>query len=214
MTSPSGFTQPPRIANRLVDLFAPAAEAESILGDLLEEFSDLVSKSGVAVARRWYWRQTAKTIAHLCGAVFRDAPWSTAAFIVAGFLLHGFVSGLPDKMLSAATDRYLGYWSAHFRIYMFFATDGMLVAHLVASMFVGCIVALAAKGREMVSTMTLGLIIFAMTVVAFVWVATHQPMDDTLPWLLWSGSGPCAIIVGGVIVRMRRAGTVSPPSRA
>ena len=65
MTSKADFVQPPRIAVWLVNLFTPAKETESIPGDLLEEFSQLASKSGVTVARSWYWRQTAKTIAHL-----------------------------------------------------------------------------------------------------------------------------------------------------
>ena len=41
---------PPRIAIRLLSLFATNEEAESILGDLLEEFSQLTAKSGVAAA--------------------------------------------------------------------------------------------------------------------------------------------------------------------
>ena len=85
MTSPADFRQPPRIAVWLVNLFTPAEEAESILGDLLEEFSHLASKSGVAVARRWYWRQTVKTITHLVDSGFCVAPWSTTAVVVGDF---------------------------------------------------------------------------------------------------------------------------------
>ena len=67
MMSRASSTQPPRIAVWLVGLFTPDQEAESIPGDLLEEFSHLASNSGVPFARRWYWRQIAKTIAHLFG---------------------------------------------------------------------------------------------------------------------------------------------------
>jgi hypothetical protein len=177
MTSPPDFVQPPRVATWLVNLFTPTEEAESILGDLLEEYSHLASKSGVAFARSWYWRQTVKTIAHLIGTGFTVAPWSTAAAVVGGFLLHRFFSGLPDNVLSAVTDRYLVYWSNHFEAYRFWATDGMLIAHLTASMFVGCMVALAAKGREMVATMTLGFIHCAMIGVAYVaWTVRHGPV--------------------------------------
>jgi len=42
------FVQPPRIAAWSVDLFIPNQQAESIPGELLEEFSDLASKSGLA----------------------------------------------------------------------------------------------------------------------------------------------------------------------
>ena len=52
MTKPS-FVQPPRFAVWLVNLFTPCEQSDSILGDLLEEFSGLASKSGMAFARRW-----------------------------------------------------------------------------------------------------------------------------------------------------------------
>ena len=67
MKSPSEFAQPPRVAVWFLNLFALEEEGESILGDLLEEFSLLVSKSGIASARRWYWRQTVKTLPQLAG---------------------------------------------------------------------------------------------------------------------------------------------------
>jgi hypothetical protein len=63
-------------------------EAESIQDDLIEEFSLLASKSGVASARRWYWRQTMKTVPPLAGVGFRTAPWMTTAAVVGGFLLR------------------------------------------------------------------------------------------------------------------------------
>lgn len=56
--------RPPRIAAWLVELFVSVEQAESILGDLHEEFSDVASKSGVVAARRWYWRQSINTLAH------------------------------------------------------------------------------------------------------------------------------------------------------
>ena len=72
------FVRPPRIAVWLVDLFTPNKQSESIPGDLLEEFSEHASKSGVASARRWYWRQSVKTVARLIATGFLVAPWLTA----------------------------------------------------------------------------------------------------------------------------------------
>jgi CDP-diglyceride synthetase len=210
MTSPV-FLAPPRLATWLVDLFAPAEE-ESILGDLLEEFSRLASKSGAALARRWYWRQTLKTIAHLFGSGLRLAPWSTAAAVIGGLFLVKLVSGLPDKVLLAVTERYLSYWSNHFEAYMFWATDGMLIAHLIGSLFVGCIVALAAKGREMVATILLGLLLCALVGSSWVWVATHRHMNVAWMLMLWSCADPFAIVVGGAIVRTRRSPANPQPS--
>ena len=46
---------PPQIAEWLVSLVASPEQTPTIVGDLLEEFSPIVSRSGSAVARRWYW---------------------------------------------------------------------------------------------------------------------------------------------------------------
>jgi hypothetical protein len=212
MIPQADFVQPSRLATWLVHLFT-SSEEESISGDLQEEFSQLAKKSGLAFARRWYWRQTLKTIAHLFGSAFRVAPWSTTAVVAGGFLLLQFVSRLPDKVLSVVTDRYLAYWSNHFSAYMFWATDGMLIAHLILSMLVGCIVSFATKGREMVATMTLGLVLCAMVgVTYFGWVAEHWPIDMALSWMLFQCSGAFAIVLGGAIVRMSRATAKTRPS--
>jgi len=178
MTSQAYFIQPPRMATWLVNLFTPAEEGESILGDLLEEFSYLASKSGVAFARRWYWRQAVKTIAHLAGTGFRVAPWSTTAVVVGGFLLLRFVSGLPERAIFAVLERYQVF-DHHFDAYVFFATYGIATGHVIASMFVGCVVALAAKGREMVVTMMLSLVLGALFGVA-IW--RRWPGDDLYLW--------------------------------
>jgi hypothetical protein len=75
MMSQARFVRPPRIALWLVDLFTPSEQAESIPGDLLEEFLELALKSGDAFARRWYWRQSVKTVAHLIATGFLVVPW-------------------------------------------------------------------------------------------------------------------------------------------
>ena len=99
-----------------------------------------MSKSGVAFARNWYWRQTVKTIAHLVGAGFRVAPWLTTAAAVGGFLLLRSVSGLPERAIFAVLHRYQVF-EHHFNGYVFFATNGIAIGHVIVSMFVGCIVA-------------------------------------------------------------------------
>lgn len=210
MTSQADFVHPPRLANWLVNLFTTGEEAESILGDLLEEFSHLASKSGVAFARRWYWRQTVKTIAHLVGIGFLVAPWSTTTAVVGGFLLLRLVSPLPEKAIFAVLRRYQVF-EHHFNAYVFFATDGIAIGHVIASMFVGCILALAAKGREMVATMTLVLVLCAMTGAAvLVWVARGQAL---ILWMLpWNAADWLAIVIGGAIVRMRRSAATNLPS--
>ena len=81
---------PPRIAEWLVSLVATPEQTATILGDLLEEFSSILSRSGAASARRWYWRQSALTIAHLVKDQVRRAPLDTAAIAIGGFLLYVF----------------------------------------------------------------------------------------------------------------------------
>ena len=79
----------------------------------------------------------------------------------------------------------------------------VMPAHLVASLFVGCVIALAVKGREMVATITLALVWCALIGSAMVWVATHLPLG--MMWTLGSFADPFAIVVGGAIVRTRRS---------
>ena len=201
--------QPPRIACWFVSLFVPAGLADSMLGDLLEEFSVLASKSGIAAARQWYWRQAVRTIAHFFTAAFRAAPWSTLAALLGGFLLLRFVSGLPDRFLALITDRYLAYWSAHFHAYAWLLR-AVPVAHVIASLLVGCLVAFAAKEREMVATITLALIPCAMIAFSLLWLVRLWPLEDTIVWLLWQYADPIAIVAGGVFVRKCRSALRTP----
>ena len=83
---------------------------------------------------------------------------------MAAFISHRLVHEWQDKALSAITDNYLWYWSSHFRAYAWLL-NGMAFMHFIGSMLVGYVVALAAKGKEMIATMTLAVIIFAMFIV-------------------------------------------------
>jgi len=203
MTPKLNSKNPPRLAARALNLFASADQAESILGDLLEEFLQIGSKSGAAAARRWYWRQILTTIAHLAGSGACSAPWSTAAAVIGGFLLLRFAHGLSDMLLTMLTDKYLMYWSNHFPTYLWLLKV-MPVGFLVGSLFTGCTVALAARGREMVATMMLALVLCAMTTAGLIWALTNT--DASFLWNLpWFFTDPAAIVLGGVIVRKLRS---------
>jgi hypothetical protein len=198
---------PPRVASWLLTLFVPAELAESIQGDLLEESSALASQSGLAVARSWYWRQTLRTIAHFSSAAIR--AWSTLVVVLGGFLLLRFVSGLSEKFLALVTDKYLAYWSAHLHAYVWLLR-GIPVAHVIGSLLVGCMVALAAKGREVVATIALALIPCVMIAFSLLWLARLWPFDETIVWLLWQYADPFAIVAGGVLVRKFRSALRTP----
>lgn len=221
MIPKNSLASPPRLAVWLVGLFTSDQEAESIPGDLQEEFSHLALKSGIAVARRWYWRQALRTIAHLSGGAFLCAPWLTTAVVIGGFLLNRLVYWIPGTLLSVVTDRYLLYWSNHFKAYMFMATDGMMIAHFTASLFVGCVVALAARGREMLATMTLGFIRCALGVAGLlVWLAMDGNNATIFLWMpALQVVDALAMVIGGVMVRRRRmaairAAAIGPRSMA
>jgi hypothetical protein len=135
----------------------------------------------------------------------------TAATVIGGLLLNRLVSGLPERAIFTVLHKYRVF-DHHFTAYVFFATDGIAIGH-VASMFVGSVVALAAKGREMVATTTLGLVLCAMTGAAvLVWVARGQAL---ILWMLpWYVADWFAIVIGGVIVRESRSAMSRRPSGA
>jgi hypothetical protein len=208
MTSQSQFVQPPRFAVWLLTLFALDDEAESILGDLLEEFSLLASKLGVPFARRWYWRQTLKTVLQLAVLGFRTAPWLTTAAVAAGFFLRKLVAPWVEPPIFAVLEKYHVY-EHHFSVYMFFASTGIDIGHFITFLFVGFIVAFVARGREMVATMALGLIFGAMIVVALPVVVMRFGYAIPLSRVMVSFADSLAIVIAGVIVRRHRLGTAA-----
>jgi hypothetical protein len=213
MTSPPHLVQPPRIAVWLLNLFALGEEAESILGDLLEEFSLLAPQSGVASARRWYWRQTIKTVPRLARVGFRTAPWLTTAAVVGGFLLRKLLGPLVEPSIFAVLERYRVF-EHHFATYMFFASTGIDIGHLITFLFIGFAVALVSRQREMVATMALALIFGAMAVVGSVYIVTRTGNDALLWRLTWYFADAFAIVIAGAVVRTHRLAAASRPSNA
>ncbi len=210
MMSQSALIHPPRIASWLVELFASAEQAESILGDLSEEFSDLASRSGIDQARRWYWGQSAKTIAHLTGAAFRVAPSWLAAVVFLGFTFSLFGAGLPEQFIVALLRTQRPYSNRHYEAYVWLLTCGIPIARFTQSLLVGCVVAVLAKGREMVSTMTVILLraamIASLLVIFFGHTPPGRPMIPFLaPFLFSRALDLIGIVTAGVIVRKARS---------
>jgi hypothetical protein len=187
----------------LLSLFALDDAAEHILGDLLEEFTRLASKSGVPFARRWYWRQTFKTIFQLALLGFRTAPGLTTAAVAGGFFLRKLVARWVEPPIFAVLERYHVY-EHHFGTYMFFASTGIDIGHLITFLLIGFVVALLARGREMVATMTLGLVFGAMLVVAFAFTVTHWGYGLALSRATWNFADSLAIVIAGTIIRTHR----------
>ena len=210
MMSPSTLAHPPRIASWLVELFASAEQAESILGDLSEEFSDLASRSGIDHACRWYWRQSAKTIAHLAGAAFRVAPLWLAAVVFLGFTFSLFGAALPEQFIVALLRTQRPYSNRHYEAYVWLLTYGIPIVRFTQSLLIGCIVAVLAKGREMVATMTVSVLRAAMIAsLLFIFFGHTPPARPVIPFLapfLFSRAlDLIGIVTAGVIVRKARS---------
>jgi hypothetical protein len=199
--------RPPLLATWLVELFTAAEQAECILGDLAQEFSDLASRSGVVFARRWYWRQSAKTIAHLAGAAFRTAPWSLAGVVLLGFLLRWFSAAFPERVVIAILRAQRPYSNLHYDFYVWLVTWGIPIARVVEMTLTGCIIAAIARGKEMAATIT----VVAISVVIVGWnfflVPRNLPPQIPLPWgsLLGSLANWVATLLGAVIIRETRS---------
>jgi hypothetical protein len=208
MSSQTDSVQPPRIAVWLVTLFTPAGYVESIQGDLLEEFSQLASGKGLACARRWYWRQTVSTTAHLVSAGFRTAPWTITSVVIGGFLLRWLVSWLSspaiNEALHAALDRYLVY-ERDPQAYLFCLTSSMLAVRLILNALIGVFVAVAAKGREMAATMSLGLVSVVLAIQAALLTVSKTGDFGVLRTLPHTFAFSIAIVVAGAAVRTYRS---------
>jgi hypothetical protein len=205
MTKSSSF-QPPRIASWLIDLSATPEKAESILGDLLEESSDLASKSGAASARRWYWWQSLRTIAHLFGAEFRGGPpWAIGSVLVGFFFMNSFFVGFLEWATLANCGQNVFACSQLPADFVWMKNE-LLRLDLVLSLSIGCIVSAAAKGREMVTAITLGLILGVWSTVLFlVWSASHHYVLLLLPLLMTFAASILMVLSGGIVRQVRMA---------
>ena len=105
--SQTSTVQPPGLA---AWVFRPPSQCEAISGDLLEEFTMAVSTSDSGGARRWYWRQIIKTIAHLMSAEFRTSPWAIAATAFGGYLLLMYAVRLANMAAGAFLGRFQVYY--------------------------------------------------------------------------------------------------------
>ena len=212
MSSPRDFIRPPRMTVWLVSLFAPTGEAESMVGDLLEEFSPLATRVGLPVARRWYWRQTLKTIPSLLLAGFRSAPGTITGVVIGGFLLRWFVSWWSNPVINRAIEAVLEKYQVYEHnphVYIFWLTHTFLFERLLVNMLIGVFVAFAAKGREMTATVMLGLV-GAVLAVQSVWMGMARTGDQGLLGTVpWSFAFYLALVVGAAIVRILRLGATT-----
>jgi hypothetical protein len=202
-------SQPPRMAVWLLVLFAPAEQTESMLGDLLEEFSSLVRTSGLGLARRWYWRQTLNSIQHACVGALRAAPLLMVVAVVAGVWSIGFATTLSQHATRTFLDAH-GIYQSHPDAYLFWSKFPLRLGRLLICALVGCVAALVAKRREMQVATVLSLAQMAMFFVAAIAVIARGE-EWWFQWFVvmfkWNSLCAIATIVGGLIVKVGRIST-------
>lgn len=196
----SKYDEPPRAAAWLLGLFADGEEKELILGDLAEEYLQRAAQVDRTSARRWYWRQTFKSLPHLLGLQFRSAPIVTILAVAGGFAFRKLMAPRIEPALYAIIDRTQMY-EHHFGLYRFMTSTAIDIAHLFAFLLVGAFVALIARRRAMAPAIALGLIYAGMTVVAMVFVVAKYHDLSYLLRLKWYFSDDLAIVFGAALVR-------------
>lgn len=205
------IVQPPRIATWLVDLFI-TEERTRMQEQILDQFSDMASTRGIGCARRWYWKQSAKTIAGHIARGFRTAPLLIVGVVFGGaFLLY-----LAPDTSEEAILRLLDFFNHHVTPYYdpagvarreFWMYCTLLIVNLLESLIVGCLVAGVAKRREMIATMSLSFVSMGMTVTIF-WelITTHHVDPPLFPKIVIDQLGASLLmIMGGLIVRELRS---------
>ncbi len=192
----SSSVQPPIIAVRLIDLFVPETQHESVKGDLLEEFSDLATRFGDSSARRWYWKHSTKTIASL---MFR-MPWVVALVVLSGFIILLNVVDLvmADKIVEdrAQLATSLG------RPMLWFLLGSMVISSVTPSW----VLAMIAKGKEIVATSLFALMFVLSAIAAQLGIRVFQLHPRTpLPHPIFLALSASLIVFAGIVVRQMRS---------
>ena len=175
-------SHPPRVADWLLNLFVQPHQAPQILGDLREEFSALVSRRRLKYARRWYWRQTVKTVPHLFYAQLAQKPWHSLATVVVGTILL-WLTNLPH--VAVERNYYPADWPQWLRFAWLLAFSP--VNSLLTGILVGWIV--TRVGKSLAGTILLSLwnfLFLSATFIVFYFRAFgHGPIGGSPP-PIWS----------------------------
>jgi hypothetical protein len=159
--------RPPRTALWLVDQFAAPDQREALLGDLQEEFAAVAAASGITSARRWFWRQTARTLVHLIAASICKSPARLGLSMAVGILLWWTVPAVVEEGVRRMHYR----WSVYDYVdaYSFWLVYAVMVESVIAPVLIGSLLAMSNRGRECVVSAGL-----AATVVA--WTGVEIPL--------------------------------------
>lgn len=194
----------------LLRVFNPAADGtESPADELLEEFLQLHSTKGPDAACSWYTRQALRTIPHLLATGFRAAPWTVIAMVTGAFLLRWWLSMSTLPALNSLLTRLYPYDADDPRAYLSWLTATMLLIRWMENALLGALVALIAKGREMISTIGLALLGVGLAVPS-IGIALARTGDlGVLRMLVHTLIFSVTIIAAGTFVRALRTRTTN-----
>lgn len=213
MTSSPNPAVPPRAAAGIIRLFATAEACNLILGDLAEEFSSVALESGGASARRWYWRQTLRTLPHLLVGALRAAPLLTAVAAIGGFLLRRLLARVPDLATFAILGR-CDIYEHHFGLYRFLTSTALDIEHVCTFLLVGGFVAVVARKRAMAPAVLLAIFYTALALFGSTYAAIRSG-DYVLLWRLsWYLTDSLAIVAGAAVIGSLGALRTSRPVRS
>ena len=200
----SSGPHPPAVASWLVELFASDGQAESLAGDLCEEFLVREPEFGIASARRWYWRQSVRTAADLLLAGLRDSPGLIGFSLLTGCLLLPFGIALPERIIAAVIHyREHGVIGAWMRWDHFWFQTGSIGGRLAVALLAGAMAAKLSKGRAMLGGITPAMAwTFFMAVARLSWIVRFWPESLSL-WVISFLPVTVAVAAGAAIVRAR-----------
>jgi hypothetical protein len=198
---PASPARPPRLASWLASLFALDNQAEPIEGDLLEEFSAIASRANPAAARRWYWKQSLKTSAHLFWTSLRTAPGLIAATTIGAFFFLWATQWLPVRLVFGVLEHYSGFFDAHFDGWWFCVHYGGAIVGWIVAILLGCLIGVVARGREIVATAAFGVfrIVGApIPTIALFWTCRAILPHHLLQLMSWNTSYIGVVVVRGI----------------
>jgi hypothetical protein len=158
----------------------------------------------VRSARRWYWRQSARTVLHLFEAQLRIAPWQSFAIFMAGLLLM-WIANMP--LLGGYLEHWPGNWPDPLRLAWMACVPMLPLADLIfPPMLIAWAIVRMSKKREMVVAMMLSVAIAAVRLMAvFLYRRVAGIPPAWSPFWLADPIGvvacPIAILAGGMIAR-------------
>ena len=214
MTSHADLVEPPRLAVWLITLFAPTERAESICGDLLEEFAQLASRSDVPSTRRWFRRQTLRTVVHLIAAEVRASPWRHTATVVTGLavLLSQIRFVIPTVEAVLETFHVYEYLVETAgdvpsvevgNVYFSWIMRGEFMGRLLVETLIGGLVTVTTKGRNLTAAVVLGLLLSVAGAVGSLAMLANTEYSYYVPLFTVPTvfAHSIVVVLGGVLVR-------------